>query len=243
MLLKANQVSRARLMATAQKESGSWLDVWPVSSLGTLLDSESFRVAIAIRVGADVLYSSFLPLWADGWTVGVCMACPAYTVLATIQGIRQWMMWLKKRALQKAILPSVLEPAGLDKGDGSRPDSISVSRYVGVGVLFGIARVLILLLGCTWIGQRWKLGCKQHRGTQMPKIRCSSRGTSVWAKCSRYDGSVWWVHHGVIMRAIGRRLVEATGKPREVNWFRQNLAKAIQRGIAFSILSASRERF
>ena len=43
---------------------------------------------------------------------------------------------------------------------------------------------------------------------------------------------------GVIIRAIGRRLVEATGEPREGNWFRQNLAIAIQRGNAFSILSA-----
>ena len=47
---------------------------------------------------------------------------------------------------------------------------------------------------------------------------------------------------GVILRAIGRRLVEATGEPREVNWFRQNLAIAIQRGNALSILSAGRER-
>ena len=48
---------------------------------------------------------------------------------------------------------------------------------------------------------------------------------------------------GVIIRAIGRRLVKATGEPREADWFRQNLAIAIQRGNAFSILSASRERF
>ena len=48
---------------------------------------------------------------------------------------------------------------------------------------------------------------------------------------------------GVILRAIGRRLVEATGKQREANWFRQNLAIAVQRGNAFSILSAGRERF
>ena len=33
---------------------------------------------------------------------------------------------------------------------------------------------------------------------------------------------------GVILRAIGRRLVEASGEPREVNWFCQNLAIAIQ---------------
>ena len=48
---------------------------------------------------------------------------------------------------------------------------------------------------------------------------------------------------GVIIRAIGRRLVEVTEDPREANWFRQNLAIAIQRGNAFSILSAGRERF
>ena len=54
MLRVADQVCRARLLATAQRESGAWLNALPVSSLGTLLDSESFRVAIALRVGADV---------------------------------------------------------------------------------------------------------------------------------------------------------------------------------------------
>ena len=53
-----------------------------------------------------------------------------------------------------------------------------------------------------------------------------------------YGGST-----GAILRAIGRRLVEATGDPREANWFRQNLAIAVQRGNAFSILSAGSERF
>ena len=48
MLRQADQMSRARLLATAQKESGAWLNALPVSSLGTLLDSESFRVAIAL---------------------------------------------------------------------------------------------------------------------------------------------------------------------------------------------------
>ena len=49
MLFEADQVSRARLMATAQKERGAWLNALPVSLLGTLLDPESFRVAIALR--------------------------------------------------------------------------------------------------------------------------------------------------------------------------------------------------
>ena len=54
MLHVADQVWRARLLATAQRESGAWLNALPVSSLGTLLDSESFRVVIALRAGGDV---------------------------------------------------------------------------------------------------------------------------------------------------------------------------------------------
>ena len=34
-----------------------------------------------------------------------------------------------KRALQRAGLPSVLEPPGLDRGDGSRPDAITVFPF------------------------------------------------------------------------------------------------------------------
>ena len=54
MLRALDQESRARLLARAQKESGAWLNALPVLSLGTLLDSKSFRVVIALRVGADV---------------------------------------------------------------------------------------------------------------------------------------------------------------------------------------------
>ena len=53
-----------------------------------------------------------------------------------------------------------------------------------------------------------------------------------------YGGST-----GDILKTIGCRLAEATWEPRETNWFRKNLAIAIQRGNASNILSAARERF
>ena len=88
MLLEADLVSRARLMATAQIESGAWLNALPVSSLGTLLYLESFRVAIALRVGADVCIPHSCRC-GGRMDSKVCMACPANTVLAAFQGIRQ----------------------------------------------------------------------------------------------------------------------------------------------------------
>ena len=79
------------------------------------------------------------------------------------------------------------------------------------------------------------------------KIQCWNIVMNFFLNSSVLQSKRWeyMVHEstGVIIRAIGRRLVEATGDPREGSWFRQNLAIAIQRGNAFSILSAGRERF
>ena len=54
LMERADQISRARLLAAARRESGLWLHSLPSSALGTLPDSESFRIAVALRVGAVV---------------------------------------------------------------------------------------------------------------------------------------------------------------------------------------------
>ena len=86
-----------------------------------------------------------------------------------------------KRALQKAGLPSVLEPPVLDRGDGLRPDGITVFLFSG--------------------GRSYAALAEAH---QLEPIAVETMGVS--------GGST-----DVILRAIGRRLVEAVGKPREAN--------------------------
>lgn len=56
LLANADQVSRARLQAAARAESGAWLNAIPIPSLGTHLDAETLRIAIAPRVGASVCH-------------------------------------------------------------------------------------------------------------------------------------------------------------------------------------------
>ena len=140
-----------------------------------------------------------------------------------------------KRALLKAGLPSVLEPPGLDRGDALRPDGITV---------FPLSGGKSLVWDCSCVDTF--AGVHLNKSAMEAIIAANSAGER---KCHKYTTvetmGVYGGSTGVIFRAIGRRLVEATGEPREANWFRQKLAIyiAVQRRNALSILSAGRERF
>ena len=121
---------KARLLATVQKQSGAWLSTLPVSLFGTLLDSESFRVAIALRVGADVCIPHSCRWGGRMDSRGLHGLSCRYSAGRFPR--HSAMNDVIKRALQKTGLPSVLEPPGLDRGDGSRPDGITVFPFSGV---------------------------------------------------------------------------------------------------------------
>ena len=79
MLREAEQVPRARLLATAQKESRVCISVLPVSSLWTPRAlGLPFPLEWALMFVFPILAAA-----AGGWTVGVCMDCSAYLVLAS----------------------------------------------------------------------------------------------------------------------------------------------------------------
>ena len=48
--------ARARLLASAIKESGAWLNAIPLSSCGLCMDNETIRVAIGLRLGAPLCH-------------------------------------------------------------------------------------------------------------------------------------------------------------------------------------------
>ena len=50
----ADQVGRARILAASSNGSGAWLNAVPSTSFGTLMDRESLRISLALRVGAVV---------------------------------------------------------------------------------------------------------------------------------------------------------------------------------------------
>ena len=124
-----------------------------------------------------------------------------------------------------------MEPPGLDRGDESRPDGITV---------FPCSGGKSLVWDCTCVDTF--AGIHLNRSVMEAGTAANSveerkrRKYAALAEAHQFEPiavetmGVYGESTGVIVRAIGRRLVEATGKPREANWFRQNLAIAVQRG-------------
>ena len=122
LLENSDQYSKARLLASAQSESGAWISAIPVPNLGTQLNPDELRIAIALRTGAWIseIYTCKCGKKVDEYGYHQ-LSChfgegrfPRHSALNDI-------IW---RALKSAGIPSELEPVGLNRGDGKRPDGI-----------------------------------------------------------------------------------------------------------------------
>ncbi|XP_026331470.1 uncharacterized protein LOC113238842, partial [Hyposmocoma kahamanoa] len=120
LLEGASGADVARLRAVAKSESGAWLHALPSPQLGTLLDNTSLRIAVALRLGSKVCEPQRCVCGAmvreDGHHGLSCQRCagrfPRHHAINDIV----------RRAMVSANVPCVLEPPGLSRIDGKRPD-------------------------------------------------------------------------------------------------------------------------
>ena len=118
-------VSHARLLATATKESGAWLNVLPVSSLGLRMDDDTIRVTVGLRLRVPLCQPHN------------CFHCGARVGHQATHGLSS--RWSEGRDLYHAAIndiiyrsltsskvPSRLEPSGIYRSDGKRPDGMSI---------------------------------------------------------------------------------------------------------------------
>ena len=127
VLSRADQHRRACIMSAAAPASGAWLNAVPSSSTGTLLDDESTRISIALRLGLPVCSPHTCRCGARIDQLGLHpLSCSRSSGrLPRHHGLND----VVKRALEAAGYPSVLEPTGLSRNDGKRPDGVTLFPF------------------------------------------------------------------------------------------------------------------
>ena len=117
------QASRARLIAAAAPSSGAFLQVIPMSSVGTRLDNTSMRIAVSLRLGAPLCTPHDCVCGTAVDSSGIHgLSCRK----SAGRGARHSAInSIVKAALTSAEIPSRLEPRGLARDDGKRPDGVT----------------------------------------------------------------------------------------------------------------------
>jgi len=121
----ANDLARARLLASAAPKSGVWLNAIPVPALGLKLDNESLRISVALRSGTKLneAYTCIcgLAVLDNSATHGLdCRRAPGKH--ARHSEANQ----VIHRALSSAGVSSILGPVGTCRDHGKRPDGATV---------------------------------------------------------------------------------------------------------------------
>ena len=239
LLADADQLSRSRLLAAACPESGQWLHAFPTPALGTHLDPESFRIAIAHRVGAEVCHPHRCRCGGQVDRLGLHpLSCQYSSGRAARHAAVNDII---SRSLQTAGLPTILEPVGLSRSDGRRPDGITT---------FPLKNGLCLV---------WDFTCVD---TYAPSHLISSAltpGSAATAaekmKRSKYgDIAARHIFEPIavettgtygqatrrFIRDLGQRITAATGDNRETSYLQQRIGIAIARGNALCVTLSGR---
>ena len=221
----------ARLLASAQKESGAWLEALPAPSLGLHLSDNKLRVVVSRRLG--------VPICAEH----TCACNEKVGILGT-RGLKckkskgrfschRAVNDIIARALNLADFPAMLEPSGIVREDNKRPDGMT-------NIPWSHGRHLV-----------WDFTCPDTFAPSHLRSTAAEAGSAAKEaeerKVTKYR-SIAACHTFIPVAVetlgpmgpeakaffidLGRRLSQHTGEPRSTSYLMQRVSMAIQKGNA-----------
>ena len=228
-------VAKARLLSVSTKEAGAWLNVLPVPHLGTKLDDTTVRVAIGLRLGANIVEEHRCICGASVHRNGTHgLSCrKSGGRIPRHQAANETL----RRALVSGGVPSILEPVGVCREDAKRPDGMTLIPWEG-------GRSLLWdFTSCDTLAQSHQVRAVRGAGevtnyAEEQKRRKYATLTPSYAFapiCIETLGA-WGDSAKDLVRKIGARVREKTGEPRSTSFLIQRLALDVQRGNAAAVL-------
>lgn len=228
-------VELARLTAASRPESGAWLHALPSPNMGTLLDGDSLRVAVGLRLGCGVCEPHVCicgtHVDASGLHGLSCVRCagrrPRHHAINEII----------RRAFVSAEVPCVLEPPGLSRSDGKRPDGLTL-------IPWRKGRCLIWDATCVSTFAACHLSATQQCAGGGAEMAARVKHSKYACLESAYDfvpfavetAGPWGSEAKTLVQELGRRL-RGKGRDPRSGWFIvQQVSLAIQRGNAASLM-------
>ena len=239
LLDEADQVSRARLLSAREDGTGAWLHAIPSPALGTLMDNECLRIAVALRVGAAVCQPHRCRCGREVDSLG------HHTLSCTYSAGRNprhaALNDIVKRALVAAGIPSHLEPRGLDRGDGRQPDGVTVFPYRHGKPLTWDATCTDTFAATNVNQCALQAGHAANAAETRKRLKYQTlTDRYIFQPVSVETTGVLGGSTKDFLKELGRRISTETGDLREGAWLRQRISIAIARGNAQCVITSAR---
>ena len=222
-----------------RSRGGAWLQALPITSLGLRMDDGTIRVAAGLRLGAPLCRPHF------------CHHCGAEVDSLATRGLScRWsegrhhrhaeMNDIIHRALASAKVPSRLEPSGLCRTDGRRPDGVTV-------VPWRSGKLLVWDATCPdTFAPSYSMHATKEAGAvaalaeerKVAKYMCLSAMHTMTPVAIETSG-VFGPQTMDFLKDLGRRVTQTTGEERSTTFLLQRLSVAVQRGNAASVLGTT----
>ena len=122
-----NQHRLACFKAASRPESGAWLNCIPNNRVGTFIENDALCIGVTLRVGFSVCFPHRCKYGNTVDAFGThhlsCRLSEGRILRHSAQSV------VVRHGLSAAGIPSMLDPPGLVRGDGRRPDEITVIPY------------------------------------------------------------------------------------------------------------------
>lgn len=238
-----DDMERARLLAAMDSNSGAWLQALPISSAGIRLDDTTLYIATGLRLGTAICAPH------------PCQLCGTEVSQLGTHGLscrksegrhsrHAAMNNIIKHALSSAGVPSRLEPPGLSRSDGKRPDGMTL-------VPWSTGKPLVWDATCPdtfTISYRGQATVEAGRVAAQAEVRKLAKYTHLAP------------HHLIqpvaietsgalgpstlrFLADLGKRVSLASGERRSTQYLLQRLSVAVQRGNAAAVMGSARDRF
>lgn len=219
----------ARFTALQATESGQWLHSIPISNNGTLLDGNTIRICIGLRLGGKICHNHTCRCGAEVQEDGThglsCMInITKYRCHSELNNIMH-------RALSSINVPSTLEPPGIFRNDGKRPDGLTLIPWSKGKPLLWDETCLDTLANSYISKTSKRAGAAAELGSQLKHKKYSELKSSnyIFVPVAFETLGPWAKEAKDFIGTIGSRLNELAGSNVAGNFLSQRISLAIQR--------------
>ena len=240
---RANQTHRARLAAACMPYTAAWIQALPIPSLGLHLDDETIRIAVALRLGLAICEPHQCKLCGrpvdrlGHHGLSCSRSAGRFPRHSSLNDVI-------RRALSSAGIPSILEPVGLDRGDGRRPDGITTFPFRCGRSLAWDATCVDTFAETHVVRCALEPGAAAGAAERRKHVRYASLSDRyIFTPVAVETTGVIGTEAAKLLQDIGSRITATTTESRELPWLRQRVSIAIVRGNSAAILATAPPEF